>query len=463
MTSVMWFRRDFRLEDNVALYHAIKNNEKILPIFHINPSQLNAFSTVNQDAFFASLLHFKKFLSDKGIHLNILYGDIKDCFQQLKKMIPDWNNIYFNFDERGYGRKRDQEMVNFFEKNLQIDAHPYLDYTLHSASEVKKPDGQAYKMFTPYFKKWITLKKATPLNYSVDKSQFVDKNYFNNNDEKLNNLVSENSIVNHMSFGTDCAKKMLHDFIQNDLSDYDKQRDIPSVNGTSRLSRFLRTGEISIRMIWQAVLEQPDSDGRTTFMKELCWRDFYNMIYAIYPNQDKMAIKPEFQNVKWLNNQNQFDAWKKGETGFPIVDAAMRQLNQTGWMHNRLRMIVASFLTKDLLIDWRWGEKYFHERLIDYDTASNIGGWQWAASTGTDSVPYFRIFNPTLQSEKFDPQGKFIKRYVPELSNVPVEFIHEPNKNGYLDAHKINYPKPIVNHKEARKLAIETYKNSKSE
>ncbi|KRM69958.1 deoxyribodipyrimidine photo-lyase type I [Apilactobacillus ozensis DSM 23829 = JCM 17196] len=462
MTSVMWFRRDFRLEDNVALYNAIKNKDKILPIFHINPKQLADTPTVNQDAFFASLINFKKHLSSKGIELNVLYGDIKACFEDLKHKVPDWHDIYFNFDERGYGRKRDQDMVNYFENNLKVNAHPYLDYTLHSANEVKKPDGEAYKMFTPYFKKWITLKKPAPLEYNVDSKQFVNQNYFPQNNNKLTELIDSSSITKNMLFGTDYAKQVLNNFIANGLAEYDKQRDIPAVEGTSRLSRFLRTGEISIRMIWQAVLSQPDSDGRTTFMKELGWRDFYNMIYAIYPNQNEVSIKPEFQNVKWSNNKEQFEAWKNGLTGFPIVDAAMRQLNQTGWMHNRLRMIVASFLTKDLLIDWRWGEKYFHEHLIDYDAASNIGGWQWAASTGTDSVSYFRIFNPTLQSEKFDSKGLFIKKYVPELSNVPIEFIHEPSKNGYSDSHKLNYPKPIVNHKEARKWAIDVYTMSKN-
>ncbi|UQS84703.1 DNA photolyase family protein [Apilactobacillus apisilvae] len=462
MTAVMWFRRDFRLEDNTALYNAIKNNNKILPIFNINPEQLSDIPTVNQDAFFASLLNFKKFLDSKGINLNIIYGDVKKCFAELKNKIPDLNCIYFNLDERGYGGKRDKDMISYFETNLKVNAHSYLDYNLHGINEVKKPDGNLYKMFTPYFKKWMTLKKPSPVECYIDSNQFINQNYFPKDEEKLTGLIDSNSITKNMSFGTAYAKKVLSDFINDGLSDYDKQRDFPSVEGTSRLSRFLRTGEISIRMIWQALLEQPDSDGRTTFMNELCWRDFYNMIYASHPNQNKVSIKSDFQNIKWSNNKEQFEAWKNGLTGFPIVDAAMRQLNQTGWMHNRLRMIVASFLTKDLLIDWRWGEQYFHERLIDYDSASNIGGWQWAASTGTDSVPYFRIFNPTTQSKRFDSKGLFIKKYVPELADVPTKFIHEPTKDGYLEDHELNYPKPIVSHKEARKWAIEVYKMSKN-
>ena len=222
-----------------------------------------------------------------------------------------------------------------------------------------------------------------------------------------------------------------------------------------------------IRTVFDAVSQEPESDGRTTFIKELCWRDYYNMIYAMYPDQQEKAIKTSFQNVVWQNNEDHFKAWRTGRTGFPIVDAAMRQLNETGWMHNRLRMVVASFLTKDLLIDWRWGEKYFREKLVDYDPASNIGGWQWAASTGTDSVPYFRVFNPTIQSEKFDPNGTFIKQYVPELKSIKGKKIHQPNQ--LTDAEqkaygvKLNddYPQPIVDHKAARLRAIAMYGQSK--
>ncbi|CCQ19933.1 Deoxyribodipyrimidine photo-lyase [Listeria monocytogenes] len=217
------------------------------------------------------------------------------------------------------------------------------------------------------------------------------------------------------------ANTRLANFIKHDVADYDKARDFPELDKTSHLSRYLRTGEISVRTIWQALQENEATEGRAIFEKELCWRDFYNMIYVSFPNQKNEPIQENYRFIEWENNREFFKAWQEGKTGFPLVDAAMRQLKETGWMHNRLRM---SFLTKDLLIDWRFGEKYFQQMLIDYDPASNIGGWQWAASTGTDAVPYFRIFNPTTQSQKFDPSGKFIRKYVKELTNLPDKFIN---------------------------------------
>ncbi|GMA69092.1 deoxyribodipyrimidine photo-lyase [Leuconostoc litchii] len=433
MTSVMWFRRDLRLKDNIALLNAIKKGNKVFCVFHINPEQLTKPDTVNQSAFFASVKYFKDELKAQDIQLNILYGDLQESFQYLKDKVPDWQDIFFNFDEKGFGRQRDQKMVTFFENTLHIKAHPFVDYNLHGATEIKKDSGEGYKVFTPYFKKWINQVKPVPKVYDYTLLQKSKSPLFSENDFRLSKLVQNQRkfITNHL--GTKNAEKALHYFITNNLAQYDQNRDIPALDKTSHLSRYLRTGEISIRTIWQAVVQAPDSNGKSSFIKELCWRDFYNMIYVMYPNQQQVSIKQEFEQVDWINDQEQFELWKSGQTGFPIVDAGMRQLNKQGWMHNRLRMIVASFLTKDLLIDWRWGEAYFHEKLLDYDAASNIGGWQWAASTGTDSVPYFRIFNPKIQSQKFDPDGLFIKQYVPELKNIDTKMIHEPNKLSVAD------------------------------
>lgn len=269
--------------------------------------------------------------------------------------------------------------------------------------------------------------------------------------------------------GEEAANTRLKNFIKRDLAEYAKARDIPDLDQTSHLSRYLRTGEISIRTVWQALQQTKPTEGRAIFEKELCWRDFYNMIYVSFPNQKNEPIQENYRFIEWENNREFFKQWQEGKTGYPLVDAAMRQLKETGWMHNRLRMITASFLTKDLLIDWRYGEKYFQQMLIDYDPASNIGGWQWAASTGTDAVPYFRIFNPTTQSEKFDPSGKFIRKYVEELSNLPDKFIHQPEKMSEDQQKEHNlilgddYPLPIVDHKERRKLAISRYEFSKEQ
>ena len=274
-------------------------------------------------------------------------------------------------------------------------------------------------------------------------------------------------LIPNLELGEKAALDKLEKFVIYDLINYEKHRDYPNMDKTSRLSTHLRTGEISIRTVLEKVIYQKPSMGRDTFIKELCWRDFYNMIYSVYPNQKKQAIKKEYRHINWDNDFTNFEKWKNGETGYPIVDSAMRQLKETGWMHNRLRMIVASFLVKDLLIDWRFGEQYFQKMLIDYDPASNIGGWQWSASTGTDSVPYFRIFNPTNQSQKFDLTGNFIRKYIPELKNVPNELIHQPEKMTKEEQRKFkvllgtDYPYPIVIHKERRKKAIQLYEDSK--
>lgn len=467
MVSVMWFRRDLRLEDNIALFNALRHSNEIFCVFHINPEQVTEKSTVNQSAFFASVLYFKNKLKKQGINLNIMYGDINDCFASLKQKLPDWHDIFFNFDERGFGRNRDQKSVAFFEDKLKVKAHPYIDYNLHGATEVKKDSGAGYKVFTPYFKRWIRQEKPAPVSYVIDKRIKSARLLFPENEQLLETFIDDRFSFIKKDLGSETAKKVLNRFINESLDQYDEERDFPANDSTSHLSRYLRTGEISIRTVWQAIDQSPDSDGKSTFMKELCWRDFYNMIYVMYPNQNVESINKDFRHVDWINNEQQFEAWRTGQTGFPIVDAAIRQLNATGWMHNRLRMIVASFLTKDLLIDWRWGEAYFHNKLLDYDAASNIGGWQWAASTGTDSVPYFRIFNPTLQSKKFDSNGLFIKKYVPELKNVDNKMIHEPGKLSESEQTRFNvrigqnYPFPIVDHSYARKRAISIYESSK--
>lgn len=273
--------------------------------------------------------------------------------------------------------------------------------------------------------------------------------------------------LTHYSVGEKTARRCLNTFIDQKLQSYENKRDFPYQDQTSHLSTFLRTGELSIRTIWQELASVPSSLSKETFKKELAWRDFYNMIYSAFPQQKEEAIQEKFRYIQWTNDPEMFAKWQKGETGYPIIDAAMRQLNQTGWMHNRLRMITASFLVKNLHIDWRWGEKYFQKMLIDYDAANNIGGWQWAASTGTDAVPYFRIFNPIIQSKKFDNDGQFIKKYVPELKQVPQKYIHQPNlmnealQTQYHVHLGENYPKPIVDYASSKKQTLFLYEASK--
>ncbi|WP_208560405.1 cryptochrome/photolyase family protein [Marinilactibacillus kalidii] len=465
MTSVMWFRRDLRIEDNIALSQAFEKSEKLILLFQVNPEQfLN--NSMNHAAFFTSVLHLKKVIEEEGMHLQILFGDVKESFEQLKETVSDWSAIYFNQDEKGYGKKRDDEMRAFFKDN-QIQVHSYLDHYLHGAYEIQNNAGDLYKVFTPYYNKWIELDKPTPIKVEIDSQKVVKEKLFEENEQKLEKLVEDAQLNIDYNPGTEAAKEQLKIFIEERLDDYKIGRDFPNQDKTSRLSQHLRTGEIGIRTVWAAVKAETSNESQQTFLKELGWRDFYHMVYAANPEQKDKPIKEQFAHIQWDNDEEQFEKWTQGKTGYPIVDAAMRQLNTLGWMHNRLRMIVASFLTKDLLIDWRKGEQYFQQMLTDYDPSNNIGGWQWAASTGTDAVPYFRIFNPTTQSEKYDKSGDFIREFVPELKAVKNKYIHAPEKMSQEEQKEVgviigeDYPHPIVNHSYARKRAISVYEESK--
>lgn len=462
----MWFRRDLRIQDNRALKSALEESESLVLLFHINPEQFIGAGSKNEAAFFKSVEIFRQELADRGATLQLLFGDLEESFRKLKQELPEWTDVYINRDETGYGLERDWKMSDLF-KELNVKPHGYHDHYIHSAEEIKTNAGTAYKVYTPYYNKWIELPKPTIAEVNFDVEKIRNASLFPEDTKQFNELLVRQPNIPDLETGSDVANESLTQFIEEELQHYNEARDIPFKDGTSRLSHHLRTGEISIRTVFNRVNEAKDSQGKETFIKELAWRDFYNMVFVANPEQKTKAIKPEFDYISWKNNEEDFKAWKEGKTGFPIVDAAMRQLKETGWMHNRARMIVASFLMKDLLIDWRWGERYFQEQLIDYDAASNIGGWQWAASTGTDSAPYFRIFNPTTQSERFDAKGSYIKKYVPELRNISNKKIHEPSTLTAEEQKQFDiilgkdYPYPIVSHKEKRKLAIGAYEASK--
>ena len=460
----MWFRRDLRVSDNKALYHALKHSEKLILLFQINPQQFITDS-YNHRAFFSSLNHFKKEL-DNVSHLQVLFGDPLECFQKLKREVPEWNSIFWNEDTTGYAYKRDQDMRAFFNQE-NIEIFSYQDAYLHGPDDIKKANNDSYQVFTPYYKKWIDKKKELPLKVEFDSAKVDSNTLFLDHERIYDEFIAQVEPIPWLIPGEKAGIDRLNRFIASDLNGYHTNRDIPVLDKTSRLSPYLRTGEISIRTVLEQVIHMPESPGKDTFIKELCWRDFYNMIYTMYPNQKQEPIKHEYAYIEWDNNGRYFEQWKNGETGYPIVDAAMRQLKTTGWMHNRLRMITASFLVKDLLIDWRYGERYFKKMLVDYDPASNIGGWQWSASTGTDAVPYFRIFNPTKQGQTFDPEGNFIRQYVKELENIPNVFIHTPEKMSLDEQLQYGiilgqtYPYPIINHQERRKKALLAYESSK--
>lgn len=466
MTAVMWFRRDLRLEDNTALKEALDNAEKLLLVFHVHPDQFLGEESLNQAAFFKSVQTLRTEVEDKGGRLHILYGELEESFKKLKKTVSDWTDIYVNRDEKGYGLERDKQAGKLF-KELDVTAHGYHDHHIHSAQEIKTNSKTPYKVFTPYFNKWKEKQKPGIVEVKWDSEKLITEQLFADDEKTFDEFLSKQAPLDSVELGTAAAHDCLQTFIEAHINEYDDARDLPAKDATSRLSKHLRAGEISIRTVYAEAMKAEPSKSRDTFIQELAWRDFYNMVYVTNPKQKEQSIKEDFRRIEWDNNEDNFKKWIEGKTGFPIVDAAMRQLNQTGWMHNRLRMITASFLVKDLLIDWRWGEQYFQKMLIDYDAASNIGGWQWAASTGTDGVPYFRVFNPTTQSERFDKEGEFIRQYVPELKNVKGKKIHEPSKLTKKEQKEAgviigeDYPEPIVNHKRSRELAIQAFEKSK--
>ncbi len=443
-------RNDLRLHDNTALIHCIKNsynnNEQFIFIFNIT-----GYQDTKRDMYFLSAFNtfYKKI---KNLGLDILF--IKD-----KKDILDLNieNIYINSIERGNKKQEEIELINFLKMN-HITVYSYLDKHLHYAKDILKNDYTPYKVFTSYYNKWVSFTKSIPTSIDLELlKKTCIKNIKNIYQKDYLHLIEN---IKEVNCGEKYATEVLKNFI---IENYKEDRDFPSLDATSQLGRFLRTGEISIRTVYDYI-QKEKNEGAKTFIKQLCWRDFYNMIYHYNKNEKELEIMEKYRNLHWENNKNLFELWKSGNTGFPIVDAGMRQLKEEGIIHNRVRMIVASFLVKDLLIDWRWGEEYFSTMLIDYDDASNIGSWQWCASVGTDASPYFRVFNPTLQSKKFDKNAYYIKKYLPELKDISSKYIHEPfkYKKKIQELYNINieeiYSKPIVNHKVQRIKAIEMFK-----
>jgi deoxyribodipyrimidine photo-lyase len=428
--NIFWYRRDLRLDDNAGLYHALKSNHSVLPIFIFDYNILKRLDD-KHDArvsfIHQSIQKLHEELRALGSTINVYYGKPVDVW---KEIISAYNieKVFTNSDYGLYARQRDPDIAALL-KERGIAFHEFKDQVIFEKDEVLKDDGKPYTVFTPYSRKW-----KTKLNTFYLKPYPTEK-YFNNfyktEASKLPLLESIGFKPTNISIPSSNVSDEL-------IKKYHEQRNFPAVAGTSKLGVHLRFGTISIRKLAQRALALNE-----TYLNELIWRDFYHMILWHFPHAAKNAFKKEYDNIVWRNNEEEFKKWCEGKTGYPIVDAGMRELNATGYMHNRVRMITASFLTKHLLIDWRWGEAYFAKKLLDFDLAANNGGWQWAASTGCDAAPYFRIFNPTEQTKKFDPELKYIKQWVPELNSF-------------------DYPKPIVEHTFARNRALETYKQALS-
>ncbi|MXV16946.1 cryptochrome/photolyase family protein [Hufsiella ginkgonis] len=428
--NIFWFRRDLRLTDNAGLYHALKQGLPVIPLFIFDTHILDKLPDKN-DARVTFIHHALAEMNEEltrfSSSLCVKYGKPEEVWQELTAEF-DIREVIANTDYEPYATEREDKVRKVLGKN-KIPLTTYKDQVIFEKDEVVKDDGKPYTVFTPYKRKWLaTLNPELHLKaYPVTK---YAKNFYAHTSWELPSLKQ----IGFEKSDLELPGKTYRDVIE----DYHRTRDFPSVEGTSRIGAHLRFGTLSIRKVTLDAWEAREK----TWLNELVWRDFYAMILWHFPETATAAFRKNFDNIRWRNHEAEFEAWCEGKTGYPLVDAGMRQLNETGWMHNRIRMVTASFLAKHLLIDWRWGEAYFARRLIDYDMASNVGGWQWAAGSGNDAVPYFRVFNPQLQQERFDPEMKYIRRWVPEF--------HDPFK----------YPKPIVDHREARERVLKEFKRA---
>jgi deoxyribodipyrimidine photo-lyase len=467
MVKIFWFRKDLRLFDNRALAHFIddvKPGEKFLFLYVKNPNSFKYFGEMRISFLNESLKDLSNSLEEKSLNLNILKGNSLSVFKELQSKYKDIN-VYANRQVEPYSIKRDKEVTDFLESK-SCSLNLYSDTTLFEPDEIKKDDGNPYSVFTPFSRKCNSLINESHYkasNCKIDK--LIPEDNVSSKDYKFEDLNKSPLLQGGRTEGL----RLLKDFYRNGLDKYKSQRDFPSVSGTSFLSAHLHFGTVSIRECYRAALKKQkeikNDEEVKVWMNELLWREFYYHITHHFPYVIDSSFKQQYDKLEWNYDEKSFKQWCEGKTGYPIVDAGMRQLNEEGWMHNRVRMITAMFLTKDLFIDWRLGEKYFAEKLIDLDFASNNGGWQWSASTGCDAQPYFRIFNPYLQSQRFDAKGTYIRKYVKELKNVPDKYIHKPddmNQEQQASCGVVigkDYPYPIVEHKSVKENVLNKFKS----
>ena len=459
LLSLVWLRRDLRLVDNRALAAAGKASRKVALVFVFDTNILNQLNDSRDrrvSFIYDSVVELSKELEKKGSQLIVRHGDPVVEIPKLVKTMGA-SSLYYNEDYENYAKTRDKKVAAAVTK-LGSEVQAFKDHVIFCRDEVTKPDGQPYRMFTPYKKAWIKKFSESDVSPQRSKCKFYEKKDVSKLNDKVDlkklGFEHANQYFPFQKPGRKEGLKALSNFLK-EIANYDKNRDYPHlIAGTSGLSVHLRFGTVSIRECVRAC-KATRSKGAHTWLSELIWREFYSMILDQYPHVETECFKQQFNKITWRNSSKLFKAWCVGRTGFPIVDAGMRQLNETGWMHNRVRMITASFLVKDLLIDWRKGEAYFAEKLLDFELASNNGGWQWCASTGCDAQPYFRVFNPSLQSKRFDPEAVYIKTWVPELKDCEIKDIHNP-ENSQLHR-KSSYPKPVVDHATQKMRALELF------
>lgn len=430
--SIFWFRRDLRLDDNVGFLEALKGNVPVLPIFIFDKEILDKLP--EDDArvtfIFETLQNMRKELQEEyHSSLALFYGTPKKIFE---KILSDYEvqAVYTNRDYEPYARERDEAIEKLLQEN-DLEFKTYKDQVIFEKDDVLKSDGDPYVVYTPYKNKWKEI-------------FYEDKLAIHYTSQYLSNLLKHSRLPNislsDMGFKKSSIEVPEYMVTPTLIQNYEDTRNFPAKeNGTSRLGPHLRFGTVSIRkMIKKAIAEKNE-----VFWSELIWREFFMQILWHFPETKDKAFRAKYDRIDWRNNEDEFERWKNGETGYPLVDAGMRELNATGYMHNRVRMLVASFLCKHLLIDWRWGEAYFAEKLLDYDMSSNVGNWQWAAGSGVDAAPYFRIFNPTTQIDKFDKEHEYINTWVKDLN-------------------EFSYPNKMVDHKESRERCLRIYKEAVS-
>ena len=426
--NIFWFRRDLRVDDNHGFFKALNAGLPVVPVFIFDPAILSQFPNPNDPRL--TFIHrcltdldreFRKFNSS----LQVYVSSPEVVFGQLASKYPI-HSVFTNTDYEPAAIVCDQKVAQILQ-NKGIEFHRFKDQIIFHQNEVVKADGSPYTVFTPYSKKWKEKLASHPISvYESEKHLYALKHLSSDYFPELAEIGYQQQNINFPDKNFDPVL----------VENYAKTRDFPAENGTSKLGVHLRFGTLSIRKLTQFAKMHSE-----VFLNELIWRNFYMDILWHFPHSAEKSFKPAYDFILWLNNEADFERWCNGQTGYPLVDAGMRELNETGYMHNRLRMVVASFLTKHLLIDWRWGESYFASKLLDYELASNNGGWQWASGSGCDAAPYFRVFSPELQTKKFDPQLKYIRKWVPEYGTSA-------------------YPKPMVDHAFARNRAIETYRKA---
>jgi deoxyribodipyrimidine photo-lyase len=435
--NVFWFRRDLRLDDNVGFYEALKSNLRVLPIFIFDRDILDKLPEDDARVTFIheELQRMRSELQEKHeSSIAMYYGKPMEVWKDIMESY-DIDTVYTNRDYEPYAKERDLEIDQLLAEN-QIDYKTFKDQVVYEKDDIVKNDGDPYVVYTPYKNKWME-------HFRNDFGSGEDQKFYYTNDH-LNNCIKINRLPNlslsDMGFSKSKIEIPAYTVTPTLIEDYEKTRNFPAIEkGTSRLGIYLRFGAVSVRKM----IRKADQADNKTFLSELIWREFFMQILYHFPHTKDAAFRSKYDRIEWRNNEDEFEKWKTGTTGYALVDAGMRELNTTGHMHNRVRMLVASFLIKHLLIDWRWGEAYFAQKLNDYDMSSNVGNWQWAAGSGVDAAPYFRIFNPITQKDKFDKERKYIKEFVPEFETP-------------------RYPDMMVDHKEARERCLKTYKEALS-